>query len=160
VRAPGCLKCVSNEREKQVSKKLKRRSERRRSKRTSRPSPGFWAKAILDDGAAALLNIQKLVLAAMALDPALCEQAAADGDWGRMFALMESLRERQPDLSWAVVGSSDDGVPITVFDDLRDAAANCDPDEEFITACKVGDGELHLRMGDEWRTISAHRVAE
>jgi hypothetical protein len=126
-------------------------AQSRQNKRAGRPARRSWAKDLLEEVAAALVDAQRLFLAVMAFHPVLCRQALSNRDWDRVWELAEGLPESQRGVSWGVMerptGCS---IPVTVFDRLIDAAANCDPENSFIVPCKEEDGKLYLKQGDEW----------
>jgi hypothetical protein len=101
-----------------------------------------------------------LTLALLAFDPVLAAQTMTDEGWDmdRVEVMLDRLHERQPGLYWAAVER--DTRIAHVFENLIDAAENCDPDEGFIAACKFGDGELHLRLGGKWVSVSASLAPE
>ena len=45
-----------------------------------------------------------------------------------------------------------------VYDDILEAAATCDPDSEFIAACKVREGKLNLSVEGRWIEVDAYRA--
>jgi hypothetical protein len=100
-------------------------------------------------------NIKRLVLALMAFDPELCHQAIARQKWdsSRVLTMMAQLHEPQPGLKWALVERGDGWV--SVYDDLLEAAEDCDLDHQALVACKVGEGKLSLRLDGKWVAVEA-----
>ena len=119
-----------------------------------------WAEAIMKDGRTALVNINKLVLALRAFDPSLCRQTPEGEDWDmeRVWAQADKLHEPQPGLNWAVLGIP--GETVQVYDDLLEAAEECDLDRNIIVACKVEEEKLHLRLDGKWVSLPAYQVPE
>jgi hypothetical protein len=78
-------------------------------------------------------------------------------DLGHVRQKLKELSDAEPDLKWAVVDKRQGSA--AVFEDLFDAPEELDRDRNFIAACRVREGNFHLRMQGVWREFPATRAA-
>jgi hypothetical protein len=120
----------------------------------------LWANELFRPGTEKrrIMSIEQLVAALMAFDPLLCREALAGQDWdyGRIRRVLDTLDERQPGMQWAVVDTVE--FSVYVYDDLIEAAADYEPEHEFLAACKVEDGVIYLSMDGKWNKFEASLV--
>ena len=106
-------------------------------------------------------RIKQLAAAVMAFDPLIARQALAGEnlDWDRVRKVIRRLCKERPGLRWAIVTKEGERLAAYVYDDLLEAAEDCDPDQGFLVACKVEDKKLHLSMDGKWVAFDAQVAA-